>query len=543
MTNTARVKTPKPISKSVPWWQTAVIYQLYVRSFFDTNADGVGDLPGVIAKLGYLGELGVDAIWLSPITESANVDWGYDVSDYYTIDPTLGSMDDFEQLMSEADKAGIKIIMDLVPNHTSNKHPWFQSALTGRHAKYRDYYIWADPKPDGRPPNNWRASNDGGSTWEYHSATGQYYLHNFFKAQPDLNWRNPAVLKEFDKIMRFWLDKGVAGFRLDVFNMIIKDSSFRDNPKSLKTDEPEIRLYRQRPIYNTSQPEVHSILKRWRLTTDDYPGDRLLLGETNRVYDMKVVASFYGNQNELQLIFNLAFVDAPFKAPQLRDLVTKTETEFAGKHWPAWTGSNHDKPRLASRWAAGDERKIRAALLMLLGLRGTPVLYYGDELGMEDVYIAPWRLKDPQGRKYWPVNGGRDRARTPMPWKNQFGAGFTEEGVRPWLPYGDLRVRSVASQNNHADSTLQFSKDLISFRRNDADLLLGEYEGIPTTESVWAWKRGKNTVVAINYSNYHHEIKNMSGKIIIGTQREREGEDLKALLHLDPWEGVILKIK
>ncbi|HEX7259412.1 MAG TPA: alpha-amylase family glycosyl hydrolase, partial [Candidatus Saccharimonadia bacterium] len=376
---------------------------------------------------------------------------------------------------------------------------------------------------------------------EYHSATGQYYLHNFFKAQPDLNWRNPEVLKEFDSIMRFWLDKGVAGFRLDVFNMIIKDISFRDNPKSIKTDEPEIRLYRQRPIYNTSQPEVHAILKRWRLTTDEYSSDRLLLGESNRVYDMKVLAGFYGKQDELQLVFNLAFVDAPFKATQLRDLVEKTEAAFMQNQWPAWTGSNHDKPRMASRWAAGDEHKHRIALMMLLGLHGTPVLYYGDELGMEDVYIAPWRLKDPQGRKYWPVNGGRDRARTPMPWKNQHGAGFTDENVRPWLPYGDLRVRSVDSQMHIKDSTLQFSKDLIALRQSEPDLYAGSYESLPTVDSVWAWKRGKNTVVAMNFSNYHHEIKNISGKIVLGTQRKRQGETVKGLLHLEPWEGAIVK--
>jgi alpha-glucosidase len=527
----------------IPWWKAGVIYQIYVRSFYDTNGDGVGDLPGVIAKLDYLSGLGVQALWLSPIIKSANFDWGYDVSDYYSVEPSLGTMEDFDRLIAEAGKRNIKIIFDFVPNHTSTQHPWFKDALTGTHSQYRDYYIWRSPKRDGRPPNNWKAVNDGGSAWEYHSPTGQYYLHNFWKEQADLNWRNPAVLEEFDKIMRFWLDRGVAGFRLDVFNMLIKDAQFRDNPKSQKSDGIDVRLLHQRPVYNTSQPEVHTILKRWRAIVDEYPDKGLLLGETNRVYDTRLLASFYGDQDELKLVFNLAFLDSPFSASILRDLVEKSETALTHSNWPMWTGSNHDKPRFPSRWAKGDERKIRCALLLMVTLRGTPVIYYGDEIGMSDVFVAPWRLKDPVGRKYWPVDAGRDRSRTPMAWKDQFGAGFTNEDVRPWLPYGDLRVRNVELQSHQPDSTLHFTQDLIKLRGRLPSLQTGAYQPVATSESVWAWRRGDDVLVAINFSQHHHELRDVHGEIVLGTVRNREGEVLKGLLHLGPWEGIVVQSK
>ncbi len=531
----------KSATASLPWWKTAVIYQIYVRSFYDTNGDGVGDLPGVIAKLDYISELGVDAIWLSPVTKSANFDWGYDTVDYYSIDPNIGTMEDFDRLIAEAGRRDIRVIFDFIPNHTSTQHPWFLDALTGTHAEYRDFYIWRSPKRDGRPPNNWKASNDGGSAWEYHSPTGQYYLHNFWKQQADLNWRNPLVMEEFDKIMRFWLDRGVAGFRLDVFNMLIKDAQFRDNPKSQKTDGVDIRLLHQRPLYNTSQPEVHTILKRWREIVDEYADGALLLGETNRVYDTRLLASFYGQQDELKLVFNLAFLDSPFEGHLLRDLVEKTETSLTHENWPMWTGSNHDKPRFPTRWAKGDERKIRCALLVILALRGTPVIYYGDELGMADVFVPPWRLKDPVGRKYWPIDAGRDRSRTPMPWKNQFGAGFTREDIRPWLPYGDLRVRNVELESQQKDSTLHFTRDLIALRKRDRNLHEGTYTPVHGSENVWAWRRG-TTLIAVNFSHRHHEVRDVHGKITLGTVRSREGEAVAGILHLGAWEGIIVQI-
>lgn len=531
----------KPKTTRPEWWRTGVIYQVYVRSFYDTNRDGVGNIKGVTAKLDYLAELGVDGLWLSPVTCSANADWGYDVTDYYSVEPSLGTMEDLDELIAEAGKRQIKVLMDLVPNHTSTEHPWFQNALTGKHAEYRDYYIWQDPKQDGRPPNNWRAYG-GGSAWSYHAPSGQYYLHNFFKEQADLNWRNERVREEFDRIMRFWLDRGIAGFRIDVFNMLIKDAQYRDNPKAGKDDGPEIRILGQKSVYNISQPEVHEVLKRWRSITDQYDPRGLLLGESTLVYNMDDLASFYGAQDELELALNLKFVDAPFKAPELKSVVREVEGAIKAPDWPVWAGSNHDKPRFPSRWGEGDERKIRCGLMMLMTLRGTPVLYYGDEFGLQDVFVAPWRLKDPRGKRNWPVDGGRDRSRNPMPWEWRLGAGFTEESVRPWLPYGDLKIRSVHRQEELPDSTLKFTRDLIALRRLNKELTLGEYELRRTTPSVWAWKRGSKTLVALNLSKYHHELKNIKGRIALSTVRAHDNGLIDGLLHLDPWEGVIIDL-
>lgn len=529
----------KKAATTLPWWRTGVIYQIYVRSFYDSNGDGIGDLPGVTAKLDYLQELGVDGIWLSPVTKSANADWGYDVTDYYNIDPALGTMEDFDTLVAEAKRRKIHVLIDFVPNHTSVKHPWFQNALTGRHAQYRNFYIWANPKKDGRPPSNWRAYG-GGSAWEYHSPSGQYFLHNFFKEQADLNWRNPAVRAEFDKIMRFWLDRGISGFRLDVVNMLIKDAQFHDNPKAGKDDGLENRILGQRAVYNINQSGVHEILKRWRKVTDTYKPSALLLGESTLVYDIKELAQFYGVHDELELALNLRFVQSSFKAPVLREVIEETNAAILAPDWPVWAGSNHDNSRFPTRWAAADERKIRCGLIVLLGLRGTPILYYGDELGMTDVFVAPWRMKDQRGKRNWPVDGGRDQYRTPMPWRNHKGAGFTRPEVRPWLPYGDLKIRSVEVEAAAADGTLQFTKDLISLRRSEADLTTGDYKSLPSAASVWVWQRGKRVRIAINMSEYHHEVKHMHGRIMLGTVRQREGEEVDGILHLEPWEGVII---
>jgi alpha-glucosidase len=530
----------QPIQKGdkTPWWQSGVIYQIYVRSFCDTNGDGIGDLPGIISKLDYLAELGIDGIWLSPITVSANADWGYDVVDYYNIDPALGTMADFHQLVAEAGRRHIHILTDFVPNHTSTKHPWFQNALTGRGAKYRDFYVWADPKPDGSPPNNWKALNAGGRAWEYQETTGQYYLHNFQKQQADLNWRNPEVQQEFDKIIQFWIDQGVDGFRIDVFNMLVKDKWFRDNPPSQKDDGLDIRLVGQKPVYNTSQPELHSILKRWRKQAKG----RLLLGESTLLYNARQLAAFYGQQDELELAFNLMFIHCQFSGPELRRVVEETEAALRAPDWPVWTNSNHDQSRFPTRWAKGDERKIRCGLLMLLMLKGTPVIYYGDEIGMPDVFLPPWRLKDPQGRRLWPVHAGRDRARTPMQWENHVGAGFTEVNVRPWLPWGNLS-RNVTDQRKAKDSTWQFTRKLLALRRQEKDLSLGGYRIFPTDSGeVWAWQRGHKHLVAINFSNQPNYLNNVSGDIVLSTNGRRHKTLAKDRLQLKPWEGVIIRM-
>jgi alpha-glucosidase len=525
---------------AVPWWQSGIIYQIYVRSFCDSNGDGIGDLRGVASKLDYLKELGVDGIWLSPVTVSANADWGYDVVDYYNIDPHLGDLADFDHLLSEAHKRNIKVLVDFVPNHTSVRHPWFQNALTGPNAQYRDFYIWADPKPGGRRPNNWR-SWFGGSAWKLHRPTNQYYLHNFLPQQADLNWRNPAVREAFDDIMRFWLERGVDGFRIDVFNMLIKDVHLRDNPKPAKNDDLDIKILGQNPTRTISQPEIHDILRHWRTLVDSYPGERLLLGETTMVYNVKKVAPFYGHQDELELAFNFNFVRAPFAAPALKKVIKDTEQAIKSPDWPVWTASNHDeKSRFSSRWAGGDDAKIRCGLMILLTLKGTPVMYFGDEIGLENVFIAPWRLKDPWGIRYWPVFAGRDRGRTPMPWKLAVGAGFTKEDSRPWLPYGKLEGRNVAEQDHEQNSILNFTRKLIQLRREHEDLQTGDYRQIATVSDVWAWRRGKKLMVVINMSKHHQELRDIDGKILLDTTLKRQDEAVSGLLHLEPWQGVII---
>jgi alpha-glucosidase len=530
----------QPIAKAAPWWQTGVIYQIYVRSFKDTNGDGIGDLNGVTLKLDYLKELGVSGIWLSPVTVSANADWGYDVMDYRDIDADLGTMADFDRLLAEAHRRDIKVLVDFVPNHTSIHHPWFQNALTGRHARYRDFYIWADGKPGHRHPNNWR-SWFGGSAWKYHRPTKQYFLHNFLPEQADLNWRNPAVREEFDSIMRFWLDKGVDGFRVDVANMLIKDKHLRDNPKSSKQDDLEVWVFGQKPTYTTSRPEVHRILRRWRQLVDEYPGHRLLLGETTMTYQVKDVASYYGVQDELELAFNFNYIRSAFQAPALKKVVKQTERALKSPDWPVWTNGNHDEySRFSTRWARGDTRKVRIGLLLLMALRGTPVLYYGDEIGLQNVYVPPWRLKDRWGKKYWPVLSGRDKGRTPMPWKLDVGAGFTEPGVRPWLPYGRLQEENVEEQSLHRESHLAFTRELMRLRADVPDLQVGDYQLLPTVSAVWAWQRGNHIKVAVNMSNHHQELTGMYGTTVLSTTGQRKGEEISDVLHLQPWEGVIV---
>ncbi len=372
---------PEPL-----WWKSAVVYEIYLRSFADSNADGIGDLQGVIDRLDHLEWLGVDAIWLSPVMVSANADWGYDVVDYEAVQPDLGTFDDLDRLVEEAKARRIRVILDLVPNHTSDRHPWFQASRSARTDRFRDWYVWADPGSDGGPPNNW-ASSCGGPAWTLDDATGQYYLHNHLREQPDLNWWNEEVRDAFDGIMRFWLDRGIAGFRLDVCNIIIKDALLRDNPPATEDDELDVQLLGQRPVYNCNRPEVHDVIRRWRRLADSYESEPVLIGETP--VPVESLAEFYGSaDDELHLAFNFPFINAELSASALRRVVEDTEAVLPTGSWPAWTGSNHDMGRLSSRWAGGDPRKAKVALLVLLSLRGTPVLYQGDEIGLCDAELT-----------------------------------------------------------------------------------------------------------------------------------------------------------
>lgn len=522
-----------------PWWSTGVIYEIYPRSFADSNGDGHGDLQGVIEHLDHLAWLGVDGIWLNPINPSPNADWGYDVSDYLSVAPDFGGTDALDRLVAEAAARGIQTIIDLVPNHTSDQHPWFVDARSSRSARHRDWYVWADPKGDGSPPNNWRSLLTGEPAWTLDVPTGQYYLHNFLAEQPDLNWWSEDVRSAFDEILRFWFDRGIAGFRIDVAQGMVKDRALRDNPDTTEEDHPTARAYGQRFAYNMNQPEVHDVLRRWRQIADEYGPDRVLMGETG-VYDAPSLMRFYGNgTDELHLALNFLFVFSDL-GQGTRTEVEASEAFIPLSAWPVWTASNHDVGRYPTRWCGGDQRKIRAALLILLTLRGTPLLYYGDEIGMPEVDVDRDHLRDPMGVHGWPENPGRDRGRTPMQWTPESGAGFTPPGVEPWLPLGDSVVCNVADQRTDSDSVLHLCRDVIALRRGRPDLVSGGYESMSAAPGVWGWRRGAQTILAVNTSEGRAELAVGPAEVLVGTHRAREGEHIGDRLELEPWEGVIL---
>ena len=520
-----------------PWWASAVLYQIYPRSFADSNGDGVGDIPGIIEHLDHLQWLGVDGVWLSPVTPSPNADWGYDVSDFTAVGPEFGTLDDVDRLIAEAGRRGIRILMDLVPNHTSDQHPWFVDSRSSRTAARRDWYVWADARPDGSPPNNW-VSSFGGPAWTPDTTTGQSYLHNHLAEQPDLNWWNEEVRAAFDGIMRFWCDRGVAGFRIDVCNVIIKDALLRDNPPATEEDDFEAQMFGQRSVYNTNRPEVHDVIRRWRTLVDTYDEPRVLVGETPVAVDE--LAAYYGSgRDELHLAFNFPFISAPFEASALRAVVEQTEATLPPGAWPAWTGSNHDMFRFATRWAGDDPRKVRGALLMLLSLRGTPVLYQGDEIGLPTTPVPHEEMRDPLGVCYFPYYEGRDAARTPMQWRDTPGGGFTDPGVRPWLPFGDVHAYNVEVQRSDPDSVLTLARALIALRRQQGDLRTGSYRTRPAPEGVWAWSRGDRHFVALNMTDDAVVAGDIDGKLRIGSAGSRAGEVVEGELALAPWEGVI----
>jgi alpha-glucosidase len=505
-----------------PWWRGGVLYQIYVRSFKDSDGDGIGDLGGIRSKLDYLEWLGVDGLWLSPVTVSPDDDFGYDVSDYCDVQPVLGDLDELDRLVAEAGERGIRVLLDIVPNHSSDRHPWFVEARASRAAPRRDWYVWADPKPDGSPPNNW-VSAFNGPAWTLDERTGQYYLHHFLPSQPDLDWWTEGVRTAFDDILRFWFDRGVGGFRIDVAHGLVKDPELRDNPP----DDPWAN--------NMNQPEVHEVYRRWRRIADEYESRPIFLGET-WVFDSEKLGAFYGRGNdELHMAFNFPFVLAPFQTEKLRAIVADTEAAIPREGWPVWTMSNHDVVRFPTRWCGDDERKVRAALLLLLTLRGTPVLYYGDELGMPETNLADADRRDPAGLTDPP---GRDGARTPMHWSGEPGAGFTEAGVRPWLPLGRHDELNVEAQRDDPGSVLSFVRDVLALRRSQPDLWTGDYEPVETAGGLWAWRRGERAVV-VNLSDEPAVLEGVDGNVRLATRREREGESFEGRLELGPWEGVV----
>jgi alpha-glucosidase len=522
------------------WWRDGVLYQIYPRSYMDSNGDGIGDLKGITSRLGHLEYLGVDAIWLDPIMVSPNTDWGYDVADYVDVDPALGTLADADELIAEAGKRGIRVILDLVPNHTSDQHPWFIDAKSSKDSRYRDWYVWADPKPDGSVPNNWRMAFDPRvPAWTFDEASGQYYLNQFLSTQPDLNWWNQEVRDEFDRILRFWFDRGVAGFRIDVCHSVIKDGELRDNPPADKCDHPYVQMMGLKPLYTACRPEVHDVIKHWRTIADSYDPPRVLIGETY-VLDPKDFATFYGNGDELNLAFNFMMLHAEFNTPELREVVEFAEKLIPANAWPVWTGGNHDEHRFPTRWGGNDPRKARVAMLMLMALRGTPFVYYGDEIGMIDTNVPADRILDPVGKFHGP-RYGRDDERTPMQWTSDPGAGFSDPGVEPWLPYGDYEHYNVEAQHAQHSSMLTLTRDLIRLRELVPDLIHGAYTTVPHDDpGVWVWKRGDKTKVALNLSDVAVTVPDMHGEIRISTNRERDSQFVRSEVKLEPWEGVIV---
>ncbi|MDD2521423.1 MAG: alpha-glucosidase [Anaerolineaceae bacterium] len=449
------------------WWKNGIIYQIYPRSFQDTNGDGIGDLAGIIQHLDYLQDLGVDGIWLSPINPSPDVDFGYDVADYHTIDPKFGNLQDFDRLLQEAHKRDLHIIMDLVLSHTSDQHRWFQESKKSVNNPYHDWYVWHDPAPKGGVPNNW-LSIWGGSAWEYDENLGQYYYHMFSKHQPDLNWHNPDVRSTMLDVFRYWLDKGVDGFRLDVFNNYFQDAQFRDNPlkPGFSLDKVLGKFDAYEHIYDTSQPEMIGVVEDIRRIMNSYP-ERYVVGETFLV-DSATARTFIG-PNGLHAGFDYAFCNSPLSARAFGKAIQYWDALHGEDAWPNYFFNNHDTPRSTTRFAKGDNDAIPKLLLaMQLTVRGTPYLYYGEEIGMRDIKLHRSQTLDP-------FHQGRDGCRSPMQWNSRLNAGFSSG--KPWLPVNqDYIVRNVESQAASTASLLAFYKELIQLRREHPALNAGKLE-------------------------------------------------------------------
>src|ERR1022692_558464 len=525
---------PQPASGDSPWWHGAVLYQLYVRSWRDTDNDGYGDLRGVIEQLDHLSWLGVDGVWLSPTMPSPDADWGYDVSDYTGVHPELGTLDDLDDLIAAAVSRNLRVLLDLVPNHTSSAHPWFVDACVGQDSANRDYYVWADSAPDGGPPNNWLDAT-GQPAWRWDSRTGQFYLHNFLDSQPDLNWWEPRVHEEFRRILAFWFDRGVAGFRIDVAHGLYKDAQLRDNPAA-PGDSPLVGRFGLAPVYSANRPEAHAVFRDWRQIAERSAPPRLLLGET-WVGDFDRLAAFYGADDELQLAFNFPFVFAGFSAPELSAVVARTLARLPAGSCPIWTASNHDVGRFATRWCGDDDRKIRLALLVLATLPGTTVLYYGDEIGMADVDVPPELQRDRMSMDGGRPDGNRDRARTPMQWNASPGAGFAAAGATPWLPVGASADRNVADQRQDPGSVLSFCRSLIALRRTELGGAIASWQQLPTPPDQWAYRVGE-LVVLTNFADRDAEPPVAGGEILLRTGAAASAGSAPVL---GPWEGIVAR--
>ena len=520
------------------WWRSGTIYQIYPRSFQDSTGDGVGDLEGVRQRLDYLVWLGVDAIWLSPFYPSPMKDFGYDITDYCNVDPLFGSLADFDRLLDDAHKRGLKLIVDLVPNHTSDRHPWFLASRRSRDDPKRDWYLWRDPAPDGGPPNNW-VSHFGGPAWTLDTATGQYYCHAFLREQPDLNWRNPGVRAAMHEIMHFWLRRGVDGFRVDVVSHLIKDKLFRDNPPNPDWPGQGPAITRLTQLYSANRPEIHDVVAGLRRVVDAFP-NRVLIGEVYLPIDQLV--AYYGARNEgLHFPFNFHLLQTPWRAGALGDLIARYETALPEGAQPSWVLGNHDQPRVAGRLG---EAQARIAAMLLLTLRGTPTLYYGDEIGTGDVHIPPERQCDPWGRNESAFDVSRDPARTPMQWDDTVYAGFSSHD--PWLPLTeDHARRNVARMRGDQGSMLALYKNLLALRRERKPLHAGSWRRLDAPEPILAYERryqDERIFVALNLGAVPmHVSLPAGGRVLLSTHGDRTQERIHRPVRLRSDEGVIIE--
>ena len=554
-----------------PWWQTAVIYQIYPRSFQDSNGDGVGDLGGILSRLDYLVRLGVDALWVSPFYPSPMADFGYDVADYCDVDPLFGSLTDFDALIARAHALGLKVVLDFVPNHTSDQHPWFLESRSSRNNPKRDWYLWRDPASgygpaEARFPNNWM-SHFGGPAWTYDSDTGQFYMHSFLAQQPDLNWRNPEVHEAMYSTMRFWLERGVDGFRMDVLWLLIKDELFRDNPPNPDWQAGGSSFGQFLPLYTANRPETHQIVAEMRSVLDSYSasgGERLLIGEiylpidelvkyygssvpeaNSEGHDLTNVAITSPRLNGAHLPFNFHLIQTTWQASAVARLIRDYEAAIPPGAWPNWVLGNHDQTRLATRIGPA---QARVAAMLLLTLRGTPTLYYGDELGMADGVIPRNEIRDAAERNQPGIGMGRDPERTPMLWDNSANAGFTTG--RPWLPIAqDFVLHTVQTEDRDSASMLTLYRALLALRREQPALLFGEiYDVTPVGENefpVLTYRRsdGEERVQVLrNLSAQPQTVPCPAGRILMSTNASREPVQVSGSVTLGPDEGVVVSL-
>ena len=527
------------------WWHTGVVYEIYPRSFADADGDGVGELAGITSRLDYLAWLGVDAIWIAPFYPSPMADFGYDVSNYTDVDARFGTLGDFDAMLVAAHERGIRVIVDYVPNHTSDQHPWFIESRSSRDNPKRGWYVWRDAGPGGQLPNNW-ISMFAGPAWDWDDATQQYYLHTFLKEQPDLNWRNPDTRAAMFDVARFWLDRGVDGFRIDVAPMVMKDPQLRDNPPNPDPGEMS-RLgswATQVHLNDHAHPDMHELYRDFRRLLESYPGDRVSIGELHHP-DYDVWAQYYGEQqDEIHVPFNFHLTYSAWTADAVRAAIEGVQGVLPQGAWASWVLGNHDRPRFASPAHAGrDQAKV--GMLLLLTLRGTPTIYYGEEIGMTDVPVTTEDSHDPLERRE--PGRGRDPQRSPMQWDASPNGGFAPADATPWLPLAaDADRVNVAGQAEDPNSLLTLTRRLLRLRRDHPALHTGDFAAFgPTPGGTCAFRRisaeGAITVV-LNLTAEARTVPGVgAGSVLIGTHRDRDGEPINANVDLRPNEALVVE--